>query len=145
MEAESPVVTLQRSMTVNPAQMMCPVNQTIVNAEANFLGIKCVVIADRKARHAVTCLYYQETKLPLAVLHLCLPAERETQSVVPLRSSDSHWPLICHAAVESISTQLPWTQHLIHAEPLVPQGKAKGERRVEQRSDRWMDLRRMIT
>lgn len=65
--------------------------------------------------------------------------ERCSQSVggASLWSSGLHWILVCHAAVQSIPTQLPCTQHLIHAE-LRPRSLPEGpeERRAGRKNRR---------
>lgn len=65
--------------------------------------------------------------------------ERCSQSVggASLWSSGFHWLLVCHAAVQSIPTQLPCTQHLIDAE-LRPRSlpERPGERRAGRKNRR---------
>lgn len=45
-------------------------------------------------------------------------------------SLGSHWPLVGHAAVQSIPTQLPCTRHLIHAVAPLPEGRGKERSKV---------------
>lgn len=56
--------------------------------------------------------------------------------MVLLRSCGSHWPLVCYAAVRSIPTQLPCTQHLIHTVAPNARGRREGERQGERTDGR---------
>ena len=144
MAAQSPVVTSQWNMTVSPTQMMHPVSQMIQPMLKEALPRPTVRANSRqenKAHYDVLMLSKNVTSVCFFFffsdclwwysVHVFLQnVGWETQSVVLLWSPGSHWPLVGHAAVQSIPTQLPCTQHLIHAVAPAPEGRGKERGKV---------------
>lgn len=130
-------------MTVRPAQMMHPVTQMIQpmlkrglpsqQTEENKMCEDVLAFSKRKKQQPQNILFFFGEAL--AVLHGCFSAECGMRDAVCYCSH----PLapIGHAAVQSILTQLPCTQHLIHAVGPSAGRKREGEKQGERLSGRW--------